>query len=186
MADEDGASRTNADDARHPDVMSRDPTQSANRKCSSVDVGRRTRAGSGRYEGCFRFASSGSPTVSLAVAPFSDCRAKFASASGGDFELLNSASHAATMYRPVGISGCEPPQPHFSPYPAATRTPSPASIGDTRYLPATRLNTSLMGVSLPLWSITTTSMVMVLPSASIRLTPLVLIWPFTLAMTLTA
>ena len=57
---------------------------------------------------------------------------------------------------------------------------------DTRYLPATRLNTSLMGVSLPLGSIATTSMVMVLPSASIRLTPLVLIWPFTLAMTLTA
>jgi hypothetical protein len=57
---------------------------------------------------------------------------------------------------------------------------------DPRYLPATRLNTSLMGVSLPLASIATTSMVMVLPSASIRLTPLVLIWPFTLAMTLTA
>ena len=55
-----------------------------------------------------------------------------------------------------------------------------------RYLPATRRNTSVMGVSLPLWSIATTSMVMVLPSASIRLTPLVLIWPFSLAMTLTA
>jgi len=100
--------------------------------------------------------------------------------------VLRATRHLATISR-LGCNVGES-SPRSQPYRLSSRQLGSLSCfdRDTRYLPATRLNTSLMGVSLPLGSIATTSMVMVLPSASIRLTPLVLIWPFTFAMTLTA